>query len=102
MMAGASSSMSIAQQGEKRLRFVLRLGEKQLLPLVDREDQRRRLGLAPPSAAIGVALSASACRSGLSFAAPAWIDRAQVGARDRYFGRRKRGFERREQARSRR
>ena len=36
----------VAQQREERLRFVLRLGEEQLLALVDRQDQRRRLELA--------------------------------------------------------
>ena len=44
MIAGRVVFHEIAQQRKEWLCFVLRLGEKQLLALVDRKNQRRRLG----------------------------------------------------------
>ena len=44
MSGGGILNKQIMQQQKERLRFLLRLREKQLLALVNRQDQRRRLG----------------------------------------------------------
>ena len=63
----------ITQQGEERLRFALRLGEEQLLALVDRQDSTGNRGFTPAAGSTGAALSARSCRVSLSFAAPPWM-----------------------------
>ena len=74
-----------AQQDEELLGSP-RLGKKQFLALVDRYDQRWRLRPVSLSAAIGVALSASACKSGSELRRAAIDGGAHFGARHRHLG----------------
>ena len=87
----------VAQQGKKRLRFVLRLGEEQLFGLIDRQDQRRRLGLGIRVQRLRRRLFGERLQERLELYGTGLDDRAQVGPRYQYLRHRKRIFERSKQ-----
>ena len=82
----------IAQQSKERLRFFLCLGEKQLLPLVDRDDQGWRLRLSPAIRSHRRRLVGERLQQRLELYGAGLDDRAQVGARHRNLRRRKSAF----------